>query len=144
MDDSVVAPNKVTLRCQADGQPTPEIVWIKNGDDQFTLTANNADIDETTDGMNKTSILTIEPSSPQDTGTYSCRAQNILSNTTSSEAQVNVFGKCLHCSVLLILELERCLFPGHDSSLKHSANFILLFSQYGPQSACLEMVKFLL
>ena len=93
MDDSVVAPNRVTLRCQAGGQPTPEIVWIKNGDDQFTLTANNVIIDETNDSTNKTSQLTIEPSSPQDTGAYSCRAQNILNLKTTSEAQVNVFSK---------------------------------------------------
>ena len=100
-DVSVVAPNRVTLRCQADGQPTPEIVWIKNGDDQFTLTANNVIIDETTDGMNKTSTLTIEPSSPQDTGTYRCRAQNMLSIMTSSEAQVNVFSEySLSCLVV--------------------------------------------
>ena len=97
MDDSVVAPNRVTLRCQADGQPTPEIVWIKNGDDQFTLTANNTDIDESTDGMNRTSTLTIEPSSPRDTGAYSCRAQNTLSLMTSSEAQVNVFSEYKIC-----------------------------------------------
>ena len=93
IDDSVVAPNRITLHCQAGGQPTPEIVWIKNGDDRFTLTANNVIIDETTVGMNKTSILIIEPSSPQDTGTYRCRAQNTLSLITSSEAQVNAFSK---------------------------------------------------
>ena len=29
MDVSMLAPSAVVLRCQADGQPVPEIVWIR-------------------------------------------------------------------------------------------------------------------
>jgi hypothetical protein len=93
MSVSVLAPDDAELRCQADGRPVPEIVWIRNLDDQFTQTADNVDVTDTVDGLNKTSILTIQRTTPEDTATYSCRAQNSVSSETSSEVQVNVFGK---------------------------------------------------
>ena len=93
MDVSVLAPGAAELRCQADGRPLPEIVWIRNLDNQFTMTANNIDVTETVDGLNKTSTLTIQPTTPEDTARYSCRAQNLVNSETSTEAQVNIFGK---------------------------------------------------
>ena len=90
---SVLAPDAAELRCQADGRPVPEIVWIKDLDDQFTMTANNTDITENINGLNKTNILTIQPTTPGDIARYSCRAQNLVNNVTSTEAQVTVFGR---------------------------------------------------
>ena len=92
---SVLAPDAVELRCQADGRPVPEIVWIRNLDDQFTLNADNVDVAEIIDGLNKTSTLTLRQTTPEDTATYSCRAQNLVGSATSTEVQINIFGKFL-------------------------------------------------
>ena len=92
---SVLAPDAVELRCQADGRPVPEIVWIRNLDDQFTLNADNVDVAEIINGLNKTSTLTLRQTTPEDTATYNCRAQNLVSSATSTEVQINVFGKFL-------------------------------------------------
>ena len=93
MDITVLAPDVAELRCQADGQPIPQIVWIRDLDNQFTMTADNIDITETIDGLNKTSTLTIQSTTAEDTANYSCRAQNLVNSVTSMEAQVTVFGK---------------------------------------------------
>ena len=99
MDVSVLAPGAAVLHCQADGQPVPEIVWIRkvtNGPRaEFSVSTGNINIAETIIGLNKTSVLTIQPTTPQDIATYSCRAQNLVGTVTSTEAQVNVFGKVL-------------------------------------------------
>ncbi|MCG8622137.1 MAG: immunoglobulin domain-containing protein [Proteobacteria bacterium] len=101
----MLAPGDAELRCQADGRPVPEIVWIRNLDDQFTQTADNVDITEAIDGLNKTSILTIQRTTPEDTATYSCRAQNLVSSETSTGVQVDIFGKLLQqiCKWCLVL-----------------------------------------
>ena len=95
----MLAPGAVVLRCQADGQPVPEIVWIReiaNGPrTEFNVSTGNVSIAETISGLNKTSVLTIQPTTPQDIATYSCKAQNLVGTATSTEAQVNVFGKVL-------------------------------------------------
>ena len=99
MDVSVLAPGVAVLRCQADGQPVPEIVWIReiaNGPrTEFNVSTGNINIAETISGLNKTSILTVQPTTPQDIAMYSCRAQNLVGTATSTDAQVNVFGKVL-------------------------------------------------
>ena len=104
IDVSVLAPGAAVLRCHADGQPVPEIVWIReiaNGSrTEFNISTGNINIAEiniaeTPSGLNKTSILTIQPTTPQDIAMYSCRAQNLVGTATSTDAQVNVFGKIL-------------------------------------------------
>ena len=99
MDVSVLAPGAAVFRCQTDGQPVPEIAWIREVADgprtEFSVSTGNISIAETISGLNKTSILTIQPTTPQDIATYSCKAQNLVGTATSTEAQVNVFGKVL-------------------------------------------------
>ena len=99
MDISVLVPGAAVLHCQADGRPVSDIVWIRetaNGSrTEFSVSTGNINIAETISGLNKTSVLTIQPTTPQDIATYSCRAQNLVGTVTSTEAQVNVFGKVL-------------------------------------------------
>ena len=99
--DSVVAPDMVVLTCQADGEPLPDIVWIKESADGYvtefnasTLTSmGNITIEETIDGLNKTSTLRVLPTSALDTANYSCRAQNNVGILLSRTAEVTVYGK---------------------------------------------------
>ena len=101
MDVSVVAPEAVRLRCQVAGQPVPQIVWIREFSTgtvtEFTMSTDNINITETIDGLNKTSVLIIQPTSALDTARFRCRAQNQLSVSTtivvySIEVQINIYG----------------------------------------------------
>ena len=93
---AVLAPGAVTLRCRGDGQPLPDIVWIKrlaNGTTfEFTSSSDNINITDVVSKPNKTSYLTIEPTSALDTANYSCRVENLVGSLTSGEAVVTVYG----------------------------------------------------
>ena len=99
--DSVVAPDMVVLTCQADGEPVPDIVWIKESADETVTEFNattvtstgNITIEENIDGLNKTSTLRIQPTSALDTANYTCIAQNNVGRLPSRTAQVTVYGK---------------------------------------------------
>ena len=95
--DSVVAPDVVVLTCQADGEPLPDIVWIKESADEtiteFNETTGNITIEVTINGLNKTSTLRIQPTSALDAANYSCRAQNNVGSLLSRTAEVTVYGK---------------------------------------------------
>ena len=96
---SVIAPDQVVLTCQADGEPAPDIVWIKylgNGSSvEVNTSTGNIDIAERVDGSNRTSILTIQPTSALDAADYTCRVQNevIVDGILSTPARVTVYGE---------------------------------------------------
>ena len=87
------------LTCQADGEPVPDIVWIKNlgngSSIEFNRSTGNIDIAETVDRLNRTSILTIQLTSALDTADYTCRVQNevIVDGVLSTPARVTVYGE---------------------------------------------------
>ena len=86
----------MVLTCQADGEPVPDIIWFKdivNG--SSTLVDESSSNNETVDGLNKTSVLIIRPTSALDTASYTCRAQNNVGGMNSTSAQVTVYGKLL-------------------------------------------------
>ena len=94
---SVLSPEEVQLTCQADGEPLPDIVWFKEITDGLSTQINesiaNIVINETVDGLNKTSVLLIQQTSALDTANYSCRAQNDVGGKNSAAAQVTVYGE---------------------------------------------------
>ena len=96
MDTAVLVPDAAVLRCQADGEPVPDITWIRelNNGSSVELTSDTVEINEYVSGLNKTSILIIQPTSVQDGGSYSCRAQNGVSFVQSGNFRVITYGKC--------------------------------------------------
>lgn len=94
MDITVLSPEAAILSCLASGEPLPEIVWIKEfANGSVTNVDNFANITEITNVPNKTSILTIEPTSAKDTANYSCQVQNQLYSLTSGEAKLTILSK---------------------------------------------------
>ena len=97
--DTVIAPNKIELRCRADSVPTPSISWIKtiqNGSVfEYSMSSGNLNINEELDGLNQTGTLTIEPTSALDSANYSCRAMNGFGERESGQTEVIVFGELL-------------------------------------------------
>ena len=92
----VLAPNPVTLTCTAEGEPSPDIVWIKENDGtrmEYLESEDGVEIntDKLTEMSNGT--VTINPTDQFVTDNYSCEAMNELGNATSQPAQVTVFGK---------------------------------------------------
>lgn len=71
----------VTLDCRADGNPLPDIVWLRNGGVVVSsLTGNKFEVVSSTlpsnDGETAVSMLTVNDLSSQDSGNYTCRASN--------------------------------------------------------------------
>ena len=102
MDIAVLAPDSAVLQCQADGEPVPNITWIRelnNGSDTELISEGNTMITEHVSGLNKTSVLTIQPTSTQDSGSYRCKAQNELNSLLSGNFRITIYGKFL---ILLI------------------------------------------
>lgn len=96
MDITVLAPNAAVLHCQADGEPLPGITWIReqnNGSTVELMPEGNIMIIEHIDGLNKTSVLTIQPTCIQDSGDYKCRAQNELNSVLSENFHITIYSK---------------------------------------------------
>ena len=97
MNDSVLAPEAAVLTCQADGEPLPDIVWVRvttsGRRTEFNESTGNININKTIDGLNKTSVLTILPTSALDTADYTCLIENEVGSVMSDTARITVFGK---------------------------------------------------
>ena len=92
----MLVPDAAVLRCQADGQPVPDITWIRelsNGSFVELISEGNVMITEHVSGLNKTSILTIQPTNTQDSGNYRCRVQNELNSVLSENFYITTYGK---------------------------------------------------
>ena len=82
----------------ADGVPVPTITWIRtldNGADiELSSSMDNINIEPMTSGLNRTSTLTINPTSALDTASYRCRAEStVFGAFNSGVAYVTVYGK---------------------------------------------------
>ena len=96
MEIPVLVPDAAVLRCQADGEPVPDITWIRelnNGLSVELTSESNVMITEQINGLNKTSILTIHSTHVQDGGNYRCRAQNELNSVLSKNFGVTTYSK---------------------------------------------------
>ena len=98
MNSSVLSPAMVELSCMADGVPVTTITWIMspdNGtDSELSSSMDNINIESMTSGLNRTSTLTIDPTSALDTASYRCRAENSVFGAFDSDvAYVTVYGK---------------------------------------------------
>ncbi len=100
MDIAVLAPDAAVLYCQADGEPVPDITWIRelnNGSGVELISEGNINVTITEQilisGLNTTSVLTIQSTSIQDSGDYKCRAENELSSVLSETYHVIVYSK---------------------------------------------------
>ena len=93
----MLSPDEATLTCQADGEPVPDIVWIKEANDGSITVFNSSDanitIFETIEGLNITSTLTIQQTSALDTADYRCRVENEVGSVMSTTARVTVYGE---------------------------------------------------
>ena len=107
MDYSGIVRETISLKCTADGVPLPDITWLKDGCplSQHIQQSSRFQVSERTiPGFRvhvpeaKESVLTIEESTEQDAGTYSCRATNEVNTTYLPVAhQVTVDGEsCTH------------------------------------------------
>ena len=95
--EDVLAPDEVILMCTAEGEPSPDIVWVKEETNgamtEFSESGNGLIIDTVKSTSMSFSTLTINSTDSFDTANYSCMAENILGSTTSQPAEVTVFGK---------------------------------------------------
>ena len=96
MDIAVLIPDAAVLRCQADGEPIPDITWMRelnNGSSVELISEGNVIITKEINGLNKTSTLTIQSSNVQDSGNYRCRAENQLNSVLSGIFHITTYGK---------------------------------------------------
>ncbi len=92
----MLIPDEAVLRCQADGEPVPDITWIRelnNGSSVELTSEGNVTITEQLDGVNKTSTLTIQSTTTREGGIYRCRAENELNSVLSRNFQLTTYGK---------------------------------------------------
>ena len=85
----------MTIKCQPEAAPTPEITWSQNGqvitiDDKHTVSLDGT--------------LHIAQMTASDQGSYTCKARNQNGETEASTV-VSVFGKC----PLELCALFRCV-----------------------------------
>ena len=105
-DSSVLAPDPITLRCIARGEPSPDITWVKDVDGSRTVYTESQDnITITTVQSTATSEgnLTISPTGALDTANYSCIAENTFGSAESQQALVTIFGKLMVPLSIIIL-----------------------------------------
>ena len=76
--------NPVTFSCQATGEPVPTITWYFDG---VMINVSNTSKYNVTSSINDTmieSFITIMNAQSLDAGTYTCYAENNISNDSSS------------------------------------------------------------
>ena len=93
---NVLAPDPVSLTCTARGEPSPEIVWIKerNGTQtEYSESEEGVETNTETYTSMSTSTITIGFTDTFVTANYSCVAGNLIGDTTSRPAEVIIFGE---------------------------------------------------
>ena len=95
--EGVLAPNTASLTCIAAGEPSPDVVWVKEGTGgtltELSESGNGVIIDVIKATSMSIGALTINSTDTFDTANYSCIARNFFGNVTSMPAEVTVFGE---------------------------------------------------
>ncbi|KAH6928160.1 hypothetical protein HPB50_012349 [Hyalomma asiaticum] len=80
-DTNVVQGGSVTLTCRATGSPKPTVNWARTSDTagEMVVPAANAKMQASPNGT-----LLIEEVTPEDTGKYTCTAQNAIGSVSHS------------------------------------------------------------
>lgn len=85
--------HQMELRCAAPmGMPPPRIYWLRGGQPLQS---------DTTMLVSSEGQLLISQARPQDTGNYTCVAENIAAKRLSSPAQITVYGELGVLSLIL-------------------------------------------
>lgn len=87
-DIRVNAGSTVGLECSAEGQPSPQIAWQKDGGDDFPAARERRMHMMPTDD-----VLFIVDVKTADSGVYSCTAQN-LAGLIVANVTLTILGKC--------------------------------------------------
>ena len=82
-DQAVISPITVSFNCEANGQPTPDVVWTFNG-----VMVNNG-LKYSIDSFHTLTVSTVSHSS--DAGMYRCNATNIH-GSDSAQAELKIQG----------------------------------------------------
>ena len=87
--------NNLTLQCNASGYPAVTITWLRDGmptdAGSVTVTTSNS-----SDGVVLvSSVLTLVNVEAEDSGSYSCRAVNNVSDVTRVVTEITITGKCV-------------------------------------------------
>ena len=97
-------PAEAVFYCTATGQPTPNIIWLRDGepiqsdDEAYTIANSFVPDDETS--LN--SVLTIQSTTYEYAAVYSCYASNEDGNSTA-EATLSVLGVwVIQCTVHIL------------------------------------------
>lgn len=97
-DIRVIAGSTARLECSADGHPSPQIAWQKDGGNDFPAARERRMHMMPTDD-----VLFIVDVKTADSGIYSCTAQN-LAGLIVANATLTILGKChvlLHNTVTI-------------------------------------------
>uniref|UniRef100_A0A3Q2QIY6 Peroxidasin n=1 Tax=Fundulus heteroclitus TaxID=8078 RepID=A0A3Q2QIY6_FUNHE len=98
-DVDVTSGNTVYFTCRAEGNPKPQIIWLRN---------NNAlnMRDDSRLNLLEDGTLMIQDTRETDQGVYQCMAKNVAGEVKTSEVTLRYFGAPCKCPTLLSL-------PGH-------------------------------
>ena len=86
--------NPIIFSCQAVGEPIPAISWYFNGAMINISDVSKYSVLNTSNGTMVTSALSIMNAESPDVGTYTCYAENIIGNDSSSGILI-VNGMCV-------------------------------------------------
>ena len=93
-DQLIIEPRSVTFNCRATGRPGPELSWIfvdEVGMETPILSGGRYTIIPTSTGERESDLVIIR-TFPNDTGTYVCRAENVV-DTAEESADLTIWGK---------------------------------------------------
>lgn len=90
---TVVRGNSASLLCVADGMPTPTVSWLKDGEDLYP--------EPHLKFTNLNSSVLFTPAQVNDTGRYSCVADNVAGQA-SRHFNLKVLGES---------QVDQCKFP---------------------------------
>ena len=84
-----------TLNCAATGYPTPTVSWYRNGERVMTGAGDHTVV---LPGGALFFLRTVENHRNQDSGEYTCRAENVHGVVYSESAELTVMCKYLFCA----------------------------------------------
>ena len=82
---TVVENSRVTQRCNVSGRPSPTLAWTRNGVRLQNTARTVINTVSSGDGLTVTSDLTLFPALRNDSGSYSCVAQNEVESASNTQ-----------------------------------------------------------